>query len=1066
MFSFEGDYRKNPRQVQRGFGSVEAREQLLKRAAEDRRQREELRRKTECATKIQAVVRRFLLRSRMRSQWRQEIDADKSPLDVPRLLHRMRGINVFAPRNRAVLPDQEKSVFFLSQHALRLAEALVAASRADPVAALTLAKFIAAVLQRAAQLPEANSPHVGTVLRLVEIVTDERNFTGKPLEMICRVLIEREYFRHCVMIMGNRLAGTLVSASPRPPTEFHASLLRIMMRPLNVLLNADGVLAKSAVAAFCQHVLAGQPEPVVEGFVLRALAVPPENDAAGSGNQWGFSLPRFIQVLAGVVEEQGANPNGPHVHPTLWLSFALLIVISGWSPVLTVQRPAALLRVLELALMGKFSRDHHKDDPIHFTGSTASAADEDDSDEEMEMEKREMQLEAMSPLEKAVRREIDEIIELPGFVACIMACLAVDNMACVESAAGICIGLLMEETPEHMVISSLFFKFSFNAPFLRALWNLIRQYNLADMLRHLGNPGHFAACRSWVKMYAVFCRLLLLSLGTVYDDEFSRSRNNEIREITGKPVTSFEFSVDEVVEMASMARDVAAEMVFVAYSIGGVQWQAVDGEFAGLMARLFLALVGLIKELHDRDARRAFCPEGVWTSPRLSGLAERCRRANSSKMVVDVFQKANPFKQIRDVMVFQGASWEEIRLSLVLDQLPCLLPFQQRLHLLYLHLKSSKMAVRSELDFLRPDAMLTVKVHRDRIYEDAFEDLHSNVVTDMRKGIRVVFHNMAGLEEAGVDGGGLFREFMNQTLKAGFDANRAFFRANEEGDIYPNPDAAICHPRENIRDHFFFLGRLLGKAIFEGLLTELHFADFFLKKLLSKNSGNVDIHYLKSLDSTLFKNLLYLKQNAQGVGELHLDFTAAAGELGPQQVELKPNGRNIPVTEDAVTEYVFLMADFKLNKQIRVQTAAFRDGINDVVPIQLLQIFNFKELQTVISGTEEPIDVSDWRKNTYYASPYDDEHPTIQSFWRIVSSFSEPTKRRLLKFVTSCSRPPLLGFKDLPHKFSINPVNDSERLPTASTCMNLLKLPNIPDEKKLREKLLYAIESEAGFELS
>ena len=41
-----------------------------------------------------------------------------------------------------------------------------------------------------------------------------------------------------------------------------------------------------------------------------------------------------------------------------------------------------------------------------------------------------------------------------------------------------------------------------------------------------------------------------------------------------------------------------------------------------------------------------------------------------------------------------------------------------------------------------------------------------------------------------------------------------------------------------------------------------------------------------------------------------------------------------------------------------------------------------------------------------------------------------------------------------------------DRLPTASTCVNLLKLPMYTDERTLREKLLYAIEADAGFEYS
>eukprot|EP00092_Neocalanus_flemingeri_P105405 GFUD01135111.1.p1 GENE.GFUD01135111.1~~GFUD01135111.1.p1 ORF type:complete len:117 (+),score=29.48 GFUD01135111.1:55-405(+) len=94
-------------------------------------------------------------------------------------------------------------------------------------------------------------------------------------------------------------------------------------------------------------------------------------------------------------------------------------------------------------------------------------------------------------------------------------------------------------------------------------------------------------------------------------------------------------------------------------------------------------------------------------------------------------------------------------------------------------------------------------------------------------------------------------------------------------------------------------------------------------------------------------------------------------------------------------------------------------------------------------------------------------HPTITAFWQVVTGFDEEQKRSLLKFVTSCSRPPLLGFKDLDPPFCIqNAGSEPERLPTASTCMNLLKLPDFRDAVVLKKKLIYAIESGAGFELS
>ena len=46
-----------------------------------------------------------------------------------------------------------------------------------------------------------------------------------------------------------------------------------------------------------------------------------------------------------------------------------------------------------------------------------------------------------------------------------------------------------------------------------------------------------------------------------------------------------------------------------------------------------------------------------------------------------------------------------------------------------------------------------------------------------------------------------------------------------------------------------------------------------------------------------------------------------------QVEELKPNGANIPVTSSNRIEYIHLVADYKLNKQIRLQCNAFQQVI-------------------------------------------------------------------------------------------------------------------------------------------
>lgn len=59
----------------------------------------------------------------------------------------------------------------------------------------------------------------------------------------------------------------------------------------------------------------------------------------------------------------------------------------------------------------------------------------------------------------------------------------------------------------------------------------------------------------------------------------------------------------------------------------------------------------------------------------------------------------------------------------------------------------------------------------------------------------------------------------------------------------------------------------------------------------------------------------------------------------------------------------------------------FRAGMMDVVPCY--RMFSWKELQTLISGSDKPIDIDDWRANTIYGPEFSDTHNTIQMFWQV-----------------------------------------------------------------------------------
>ena len=119
------------------------------------------------------------------------------------------------------------------------------------------------------------------------------------------------------------------------------------------------------------------------------------------------------------------------------------------------------------------------------------------------------------------------------------------------------------------------------------------------------------------------------------------------------------------------------------------------------------------------------------------------------------------------------------------------------------------------------------------------------------------------------------------------------------------------------------------------------------------------------------------------------------------------------------------------------------------------------EVQILLGGVNSPIDIDDLKRYTHYGGVYDESHAAILLFWKVVEKFDQEQKRALLRFVTSCSRPPLLWvvlifvvllsifdglftdsrFRELVPDFAIRYAGpDEDRLPTSSTCVNLLKV--------------------------
>ncbi|SCU81944.1 LADA_0C01992g1_1 [Lachancea dasiensis] len=417
------------------------------------------------------------------------------------------------------------------------------------------------------------------------------------------------------------------------------------------------------------------------------------------------------------------------------------------------------------------------------------------------------------------------------------------------------------------------------------------------------------------------------------------------------------------------------------------------------------------------------------------------------------------------------ATTRQFRKLNVLSQAPFFIPFQQRVEWLYFLISLDHKRLNIDGNDISsmfapwhansPSSKQTATISREHLLEDAF-NAYNPIGENFKSKLSVTFVSEFG-PEAGIDGGGITKEFLTSVSDQGFkDEKYHLFEENEHHEIYPS---ASIHSSKHLK-YLWFLGKVLGKCLYDHVLIDVTFADFFLKKLLNVNQMNSSFDDLASFDASLYTNLARLiKMNSSELQALGLRFEITDNE-SLQTVDLIPSGADTAVTKTNVLQYLLAVADYKLNRKLRLGTRSFTGGLYTIVPPHWLEMFSSIELQMLISGGGKDIDLTDLHKHTEYGD-YSEQDQTIKDFWSILADFDSQDRLKFVKFVTSVPRAPLQGFRALNPLFGIrNAGSDVTRLPTASTCVNLLKLPDYQNRELLKTKLLYAITAEARFDLS
>ena len=444
------------------------------------------------------------------------------------------------------------------------------------------------------------------------------------------------------------------------------------------------------------------------------------------------------------------------------------------------------------------------------------------------------------------------------------------------------------------------------------------------------------------------------------------------------------------------------------------------------------------------------------TSPTLSKLLPVietffiCHTDCPSKDSFQAFCDRN--RKVLNLLVKQNPSLLKDTFNSLVTKFPSLLDFENK-----------RKYFRTEIRSLRPQRgydSIRLNVRRHEVFMDSFHQLKVRSAEEMHGKLRVSF-----LGEEGVDAGGLTREWYGLLSREMFNPNYALFVPSANGVSFQPNSKSYINP-----DHlsfFKFVGRIIGKALCDNVALDVYFTRSFYKHILGQE---VSHHDMEDLDPDFYRNLQMLTEINLNESDLHEYYFAYEEEEFGQMIvkELAPGGKDIRVTEENKMEYVKNICHMKMTRDIQAQIDSFLEGLYEIVPKELLGVFDSKELELLIAGLPD-FDIEDLKNNTDLHN-YSRDSSVILWLWEILSEFTHEERAEFLQFVTGSAKIPLEGFKALQgmggvQKFQIHKsFAGVDRLPSAHTCMNQLDLPEYPSKEVLYQRLKLALsEGKEGF---
>ena len=173
---------------------------------------------------------------------------------------------------------------------------------------------------------------------------------------------------------------------------------------------------------------------------------------------------------------------------------------------------------------------------------------------------------------------------------------------------------------------------------------------------------------------------------------------------------------------------------------------------------------------------------------------------------------------------------------------------------------------------------LQLNVRRQRVFEDSFQSLQRKTGEQIKYGkLSVRFY-----DEEGVDAGGVTREWFQILARQMFDPNNALFQPCAADRLTYQPNKASWVNPEHL-SFFKFVGRVIGKAIYDGRLLDAYFARSMYRQILGKP---VDYRDVEWIDPEYYNSLCWILENDPS--PLDLNFSVEGDEVRLLMGEILP----------------------------------------------------------------------------------------------------------------------------------------------------------------------------------